>query len=730
MKCRDHGDWQSDNVNEPPRAAHRPFSITRHGDTRVDPYYWLMDRDDPEVIAHLELENAFLAESLAPLKDLEDEVFEDIKSRIEETDTSVPVRDGGWWYFDRTREGLNYTTSCRAPATVDTTPPVVDPATTLPDEQVVFDKNAEAEGHDFLSVGVLDVSPDGRWVAAGVDFDGNELHRLTFRPLDGQQGVDDAIDAVDYGFTWAPDSHTCFYTTTDAARRPYRVWRHSLGTPASDDVLIFQEDDSQYTVTVGCTRDDDIIIVYCSSSMTTETHWLPARAPESSLTLFEARRHGVEYSIDHYRPRQGPSWWLKVTNESATDFRLLARRDDESEWRELIAHRPGTRLEEIDTFADVLAISERLAGSAAVRLVALREGDDPFGDDLLVRSRVLTYQVAPNSIGLSANPTYDSHLLRVSIGSMTTPRIVADVDARSGELIVRKQQRVLGGFDEADYWTDRLWVTASDGVEIPVTLVARRDLVSGDSSTPTTPLPMVLYGYGSYEISMDPVFHTLALPLLDRGVVFAIAHIRGGGEMGRAWYEMGKLAQKPTTFSDFVTVGRDLVGRGWTTPGQLAIRGGSAGGLLMGAVMNLAPDLCRAAVAMVPFVDCLTTMLDDTLPLTIGEYEEWGNPSDSATTYRTMKSYSPYDNVSATNADGSARTYPHVFATGGLNDTRVGFWEPAKWVLRLRDASPDNVIYLKTEMGTGHAGASGRYDAWRDEAQILAFIISEITGPH
>jgi oligopeptidase B len=396
-----------------------------------------------------------------------------------------------------------------------------------------------------------------------------------------------------------------------------------------------------------------------------------------------------------------------------------------------VAERPGNRLDGVDAFKSFLAISERHEGSSAVRLVSLIDDDDPFGSDLLARSYVVQGDASPSTVALSANAMYDTALVRVIITSLITPRLVADVVIDSGELLVRKQQKVLGGYDQSQYVTGRIWVQASDGVRIPVSVVAKRELVEVDLDgelRATSPAPFLLYGYGSYEISIDPAFSSLRLSLLDRGVIFAIAHVRGGGEMGRSWYEMGKLAQKPTTFSDFVSVARFLVERGWTSPAQLAARGGSAGGLLMGAVMNLAPELFRCVVAEVPFVDALTTMLDDTLPLTIGEWEEWGNPDASPSAYRTMKSYSPYDNVRATNDDGTPRVYPHVFAAGGLNDSRVGFWEPAKWVLKLRDANPKNVAYLKTEMGAGHGGPSGRYDAWRDEAQVLAFILSEITS--
>ncbi len=712
-----------------PSAPRRPHSLTYHGDTRVDPYYWLRDRENEEVLAHLRAENEFLNEQLASLKPLENLLFDEIKARIEETDISVPVRRGDWWYFERTREGLSYPISCRVPASGDDpTPPAVDPATALGNEQVILDENLEAEGHDFLSVGVLDVSPDDRWAAVGTDFVGSERHRVTVRPLAGQDGLDDVLEDVYYGFAWASDSRHFFYTRVDDAMRPWQLWRHELGTPGESDVLVFQEDDAQYTLGVGRTRDNAVIVLLVGSSLTTELHYLDAADPTAPLIMLEPRRHGVESSVDHFTDPQGRGWWLKVTNDAATDFRLLARREDVDQWRELIPEHRGDRLDAVDAFSDFLAISGRHDGSAALRIVALHEGDDPFGEGLMARSRLVDAGEYPATLGLSANMNFATTHLRIAMTSMVTPPLIADVVLATDEWIVRKRQPV-HGYDPSKFATGRLWVTASDGERIPVSVVARRDLVSSDGEgelTPNAPVPLLLYGYGSYEISIDPAFSAMRLSLLERGVVFAVAHIRGGGEMGRSWYESGRLAQKPTTFSDFVAVARDLVARGWTTPEVLAARGGSAGGLLMGAVMNLAPELFHCVVASVPFVDVLSTMLDATLPLTVGEWEEWGNPDASATAYRTMKGYSPYDNVRSTNSDGSARRYPDLFADGGLNDSRVGFWEPAKWVLAIRDANPDNVAYLKTEMGAGHGGPSGRYDAWRDEAQALAFVLSEI----
>jgi oligopeptidase B len=719
-------------MSTPPRVPQRPYEITRHGDTRVDPYYWLMDRTNEEVLDHLRAENEYLAQTLAPLKTLEEELFTEIKNRVEETDISVPVRKGNWWYFERTREGLNYPISVRVPAHGDDlTPPEIDPISTFAGEQIILDENVEAGDSDFLSVGVLALSPDESWVAVGTDFEGSERHHVTVRPLADQAPIADELDDVYYGFAWARDSRHFFYTRVDEAMRPWQLWRHELNTAASSDVLVYEEPDAEYTVSVGRSRDDQMIVVMLNSSMTSEVRYVAADDPTAELQILEARRHGIEYGVEHFVDARGTAWWLKVTNEDATDFRLLARPVGGGEWREIVAERPGSRLDGVDAFSTFLALSERENGCAALRLVTLLPGDDPFGDDLLERSTLVEGGAFPNTVAISSNPNFETSQVRVLMTSLTTPRLIADVVVETGEIIVRKQQKVLGGYEESNYVTGRLWVDTSDQLRVPVSVVARRDLVTVDADgtlTPVAPSPFLLYGYGSYEISIDPAFSSLRLSLLERGIIFAIAHVRGGGEMGRSWYEMGRLAQKPTTFSDFVAVARALIERGWTTPEQLAARGGSAGGLLMGAVMNQAPELFRAIVAEVPFVDVVTTMLDDSLPLTAGEWEEWGNPDASATSYRTMTGYSPYDNVRTANDDGEPVVYPHLYASGGLNDSRVGFWEPAKWVLKLRDANEANVAVLKTEMGAGHGGPSGRYDAWRDEAQVLAWLLNEITN--
>ena len=711
----------------PPRAAVRPHAIERHGDVRLDPYHWLRDRDDAEVLRLLREENDYLAAGLAGLDGLRERLYGEIRRRIDETDISVPVRRGSWWYFERTREGLDYPLSCRVPAAPDEPPPSVDAESSLDGEVVILDENAEARGHDYFSVGVFEISPDDQWLALASDVEGHERHRLSFRPLGDQDPTDETIDDVYYGAAWSGDSRVLFYTRGDEAMRPYQIWRHTLGTSPSSDALVYEEPDPQFTVSVGRSRDHEVIVIVSASSTTSEFRWLPADDPTGDLQLAEPRRSGIEYGLEHAIDASGQPWWLKLTNEDATDFRLLVGPSAIGPWRELVGHRPGTRLDGVEAFARYLVLAERLEGSSAVRIVPL-PAHDPWGGDLLARSWLVEGPEQPSTVGVGANPNYETSSLRIGLTSLVTPYLVADVDLASRAMVVRKQQRVRGGYDAAAYATGRLWVTASDGQRIPVSWVARRDLLEERDGllAPRAAAPLLLYGYGSYEISIDPAFSSIRLSLLDRGVVFAIAHVRGGGEMGRTWYEMGRLAQKPTTFSDFVAVARHLVATGWTSPDQLAARGGSAGGLLMGAAMNLAPRLWRAVVAEVPFVDVLTTMLDPTLPLTIGEWEEWGNPDADALAYRTIRSYSPYDNVRATEADGSPRRYPRLLVTAGLNDSRVGYWEPAKWVQALRAASPDNEAYLKTELGAGHGGPSGRYDAWRDEALVLAFVIDSI----
>jgi oligopeptidase B len=701
---------------------------------RVDDWYWLRDRDDPEVVAHLEAENAYLAEALAPTEARQQRLFEEMVARIQETDVSTPAVKGPFAYYVRTQRGRNYAVHCRRP--VGSPDPVVpaddagtgEPSVPLdPSEQVLLDENVLAEGHDYLALGNMAVSPDHRWLAYSTDTDGSERYVMRFRDLEGGSESPEELSDTSYGVAWADDSATVFFVRVDRAMRPYQLWRHRLGTDPATDVLVCEEPDEHFYLGVSRTRDDRYVVMTLESKMTTEVHVLPAQEPEGTFAVVGPRRHGIEYGVEHDRgdPATGrPARFLIVTNDGAEDFRLLEATELEhgadgvDRWREVIPARPGVRLDGVEPFAGHLAVFERAEGETRLRVVDLATGS----------STDIGQPESPATVWVGANPDYDAPALRYEQTSLITPRATVDYDFASGSRTVRKRQPVLGGYDPARYETRRLWAISEDGTEVPLSLAYRRDLVEepGPDGAGGRGAPCLLYGYGSYEVSTDPVFSSHRLSLLDRGFVYAIAHVRGGGELGRHWYEDGRLAHKPHTFDDFVACARALVDAGWTSPERLVARGGSAGGLLIGAVANRAPELFRAMVAEVPFVDCLTTILDDTLPLTVIEWEEWGNPVTDRGIYEIMKSYSPYDNVRAADGEGRPVRYPDLLVTAGLSDPRVGFWEPAKWTAKLRAANPENRVLLKTELGAGHGGPSGRYDAWKDEALVLAFVLDAL----
>jgi len=705
----------------PPAPERRPVELRAHGDLRVDDWFWLRDRDDPQVIAHLEAENAYTEAATVHTAGLRRALFEEMVARIEETDLSVPSRKGPWLYYSRTVEGSSYAIHCRRRAGDDEAAPGPGPGRSdLPGEEVILDENALAAGHDYFAVGNLSVSPDHRWMAYSTDTTGGERYTMRFRDLATGRESAEWLDDTSYGVAWANDNATVFYVRVDEAMRPHRLWRHRVGTDPGGDVLVHEEPDERYYLGVGRTKDDRFILMGLDSKVTSEYRVLDADDPGGRFSTVEPRRQGIEYSVDHDRgdPDGGrPGRFLIVTNDGAEDFRLMEAPEDapgRDSWTEMIPGRPGVRLDAVDPFAGHLVVFEREDGETRIRVVDAATGT----------STPVAQPETPSTVWAGANPEYDTTVLRYEYTSMVTPRSVFDLDLATGESVLRKRQPVLGDFDPARYRTERRWAAADDGTRVPVSLVYRPDLV--DPAGSGGGAPCLLYGYGSYEASMDPTFSSLRLSLLDRGMVFAIAHVRGGGEMGRHWYEEGKFLAKPNTFTDFAACARMLVEEGWTAPDRLVARGGSAGGLLMGAVANLAPKLFRAIVAEVPFVDCLTTILDETLPLTVLEWEEWGNPVEDPEVYAVMKSYSPYDNVRSTDADGHPVRYPDILATGGLSDPRVGFWEPAKWVAKLRAANPDNRVLLKTEMGAGHAGPSGRYDAWRDEAFVYAFVLDAV----
>jgi oligopeptidase B len=574
-----------------------------------------------------------------------------------------------------------------------------------PGEVVLLDENVAAEGSDYFSLGVFDVSPDQSRLAYAVDLTGGERYTLRFRDLTTGADLADEIPDVYYSSAWSADGQILFYTRPDAALRPWQVWRHRVGRPADEDVLVVQEEDERFFLGVGTTRSRRYVVLSAESKVTSEVRVLDAGRPTDTPQLVEARRQGVEYSVEHaVVPEHGDVFLILTNDEGAENFAVLrapVADPGRDRWEVMVAHRPDVRVEGVDAFAGNVVLWERERGLERIRVM-------PAGG---AADHVIEQPEPVYSLGGGANLEWGSSTLRFGYTSLVTPPSSIDYQMDTRERVVVKQQEVLGGYQQERFRTDRLWAQASDGVAVPISLVSRSDVARDGSA------PCLLYGYGAYEISIDPTFSSTRLSLLERGFVFAIAHVRGGGELGRRWYEDGKLLRKENTFTDFTACAEHLIAEGYTSPEHLVIRGGSAGGLLMGAVANMRPDLWHAVVAQVPFVDCLTTMQDPSLPLTATEWEEWGNPIEDPEVYWKMKSYSPYDNV-------ERRDYPSMYVTGGLNDPRVGFWEPAKWVARQRALRTDNnLLLLKTEMDAGHGGPSGRYDAWKDEAQAQAFIL-------
>ncbi len=708
----------------PPSAPRRPHVISAHGDDREDPWFWLREREDPEVLAYLEAENAYTDEATAPLAAFRTSLFEEMKARIKETDMSVPTRRGPWWYYSRTEEGKDYGIHCRRPARgVGELPPAGEPGE---EEQILLDENVLAEGADYFAVGSAAVSHDHDWLAYSTDVRGDEKYELQFRPLSpGIPAAPETVSGTGYGLAWSTAADYVFYVRMDEAQRPFQLWRHQLGSDPGGDVLVLEEPDRRFSLGTGTTRDAAWVLIGLHSTNTAEWLAIPTADPLAEPRVVLPRREGVEYAVEHVTPAGGGGWFLVLTNDEAQDFRVLAApddalgaADDAAAWREVIPHRPGTRIEDVDAFSRALVLSERAEAQTQVRVLPLPDQDDPFAGDLLGAGWIIASIETPSSTWLGANSEPDAPVLRFGRTSLVTPSSVLQITLDERQETLLKQEPVLGDFDSARYTTYREWAVAPDGTRVPISVVHRKDL--------ELPAPTLLTGYGAYEISVDPTFRPHRVSLYDRGVVFAIAHVRGGGEMGRAWYEDGRMEHKANTFSDFIACGRHLIDAGIAQPGRLTGRGGSAGGLLIGAVANQAPELFRALVAEVPFVDCVTTMLDDELPLTVGEWEEWGNPLADESAYFRMLTYSPYDNVTASNEDGSPRTYPDLFVTGGLNDPRVAYWEPAKWVAKLRATSPSTRVLLKTELGAGHGGPSGRYDAWKEEALVYAFLLDAL----
>ncbi|MDT3330282.1 S9 family peptidase [Microbacterium sp. KSW-18] len=688
----------------PPVADRRPLTRTHHGDAVSDPYEWLRAKDDEDVIGHLEAENAYTDERTAHLEELRGRLFDEIKGRTLETDLSVPSRRGHWWYYGRTVEGKQYGINCRAPISDpdDWTPPVLSPETEVPGEQVLLDGNVEADGHDFFSLGSLDVSNDGTRLLYGVDVAGDERYTLRIRDLATGDDLPDVVENTSSGAVFSPEGRHVVYTTVDDAWRPDTVWLHEVGTDAASDQAIFTEPDERYWVGAGFTRSDRYLVIGVGSSITSEEFLVPADDLTSEPRSVWPRREGVEYSLTH-AVVDGEDVLYILHNDGALDFELVrvAASDPTGDRHVVLPHLPGRRLLDASAYRDWAVVEYRRDGLARVGIL------DYATDEV----REIGFDEPLYAVGASGSSEWAPPVIRLGYASFTTPGTVYDLEVATGELLLRKSQPVLGGYDPADYGQERVWAVADDGTRIPVSLVWKRSFGEPGGS----PRPLHLYGYGSYEHSIEPGFSVARLSMLDRGVIFAIAHVRGGGEMGRQWYEEGKLLHKRNTFTDFVAVGRHLVAEGYTSPDRLVAEGGSAGGLLMGAVANLAPDLFAGILAGVPFVDALTTILDPSLPLTVIEWDEWGDPLHNADVYAYMKSYTPYENVQ------EGVRYPRILAVTSLNDTRVLYVEPAKWVARLREVGADAL--LKCEMVAGHGGVSGRYNSWRERAFELAWLL-------
>ena len=704
-----------DALQNPPCAPRRPFTRTVHGDVVEDPYHWMADKTDPDLIAHLEAENAWTDQRTAHLEPLVEELYGDLKARTQQTDMSVPLHvthtDGrSYWYYGRTTEGHDYGRSCRLPATSrDEIPDVTVPA---PEEEVILDVQALAAGHPFFSLGHAQVSPDGRRMAYSVDTAGDERYDLYVVDLATGETIDGPLAGIGAGGAWAgPD--WIFYLRVDAAWRPHQVWRHRVGTDPANDTLVLEEPDDRFWVGVGNSRDHEWLIVDLGSKTTSETHLLRTSDPTGELMVVQPRRPGLEYSVE----LSPDAVWI-LHNDGAPQFMLSRAPLDApgiDHWETVVEERSETRLLDVSVYASAIVIDHRTDGLPGIGII-------PRGADGTLGARTeITFDEALFDVGAEDAPDFDTDRIRFGYESMVTPPSVWEYRLDTGARRLLKQTPVLdhperGAYDPTAYVSQRLWATGGDGTRVPVSLVRHRDTpVDGTA-------PGLLYGYGAYEAATMPHFSMSRISLLDRGFVFAIAHVRGGGELGRPWYDAGKLLAKPNTFSDFVACGRALVEGHHVAPDRLAAEGGSAGGLLIGAAVNLAPELFRAVHAAVPFVDPLTTILNPELPLTVMEWEEWGNPVEDAEVYACMKGYSPYENVRST-------TYPAILVTTSLNDTRVEVTEPAKWVARLRDTvtnGPDRPILLKTEMVAGHGGASGRYKAWRERAFELAWLVDQL----
>ena len=671
----------------PPMAARKPSVLEKFGDRRVDDYFWLREKSDPEVIEYLNAENRYTDALMKPLEGFRESLYKEMLARIKETDESAPYRQHGYWYYQREVEGLQYPIHCRRKGTMEAP------------EEVLLDVNELAKGHAYTAVGLLDVSPDGTKLAYTVDLTGFRQYTLHVKDLaTGELLPDTAVRVT--STAWAADSRTLFYVEEhETTKRSYRLHRHALGEP--HDALVYEETDELYDIGVGNTRSEAYIVLGSNSKDTSEARVLDAHHPKDEFRVIEPRRAGHEYYIEHH----GDEFFIR-TNDKGRNFRLVrapVADPSSANWKQLVAHRPLVMLEEVDCFKDFWVMLERDKGLLKLRITDFATGE----------SHYIAFDEEVYTAHAGVNHEYETPTLRFVYESLVTPRSWYDYDVAARTRKLLKRQPVLGGYDPANYESKALTAVAKDGTRIPISIVYNKRLRTKG------PQPMLLYGYGSYGIPIDPWFSTSRISLLDRGAIYAIAHVRGGGDRGRTWYDDGKLLRKKNTFTDFVACADSLVRRRYTSRDKLVIQGGSAGGLLMGAVVNLRPDLFKAVVMQVPFVDVVSTMLDASLPLTVGEYLEWGNPNEKPY-YEYIRSYSPYDNL-------KTRAYPAILVETSLNDSQVMYWEPAKYVAKLRTFKNDHTpLMLKTIMEAGHGGASGRYDALKELSFTYTFVLDQL----
>lgn len=673
----------------PPKAAIKPKTLEKHGDVRTDNYYWINERENPEVIDYLKKENAYYEEMTAHTKQFQKDLYEEMKGRIKEDDASVPYFYNGYYYITRFEKGKDYPIYSRKKGSLNAK------------EEIMFDCNEMAKGHSYFHFAGLNVSEDNKWAAFAIDTVSRRQYTLQVKNLATGEVMPVKIENTTGGSTWAGDNKTLFYSRKDPVTlRSEKIYKHKLGTEAAKDVMIYHEKDDTYNTFVYKEKSKKYLVIGSSSTLTTEFRILDANTPDAEFKIFQPRTRGLEYSISHY----GDKWYIVTNKDKATNFKLMVTpeaKTGKDNWTDLIGHRKDVLLEDIEIFKNYLVVSERSNGLNKLRI-------RPWGGN---GEYYLPFDSETYTAGTSANPDFDTEVLRYSYQSLATPSSVIDFNMRTKEKTVLKEMEVLGGkFDKNNYVEERVWATAQDGTKVPISMVYRKGITKNGKN------PLLLYAYGSYGASMDPYFSSLRLSLLDRGFIFAIAHIRGGEDLGRDWYENGKLLKKKNTFTDFIDCSKFVIAEKYTSPQHLYAEGGSAGGLLMGAVVNMAPELYHGVIAQVPFVDVITTMLDDTIPLTTGEYDEWGNPNDK-TYYDYMKSYSPYDNV-------KAQAYPNMLVTTGLHDSQVQYWEPAKWVAKLRVMKTDNnQLFLDTNMEAGHGGASGRFEAIKEVAKEYSFLL-------